>query len=37
LRAPGIERLYSGLTNKIASDAEIAAFSALASGGKFPS
>ncbi len=32
--APGIERLYSGVTNRMASDAAIASLSALASGGK---
>ena len=31
--APGIERLYSGVTNRTASTAAIASFSAVASGG----
>jgi hypothetical protein len=31
--APGIERLYSGVTNKTASDRLIASLSAVASGG----
>jgi hypothetical protein len=31
--APGMERLYSGVTNRIASDRAIASFSARASGG----
>ena len=32
--APGIDRLYSGVTNSTASDAAIASLSAMASGGK---
>ena len=32
--APGIDRLYSGVTNSTASDAAIAPLSAMASGGK---
>jgi hypothetical protein len=31
--APGIERLYSGVTNRMASDRRIASVSAVASGG----
>ena len=31
--APGIERLYSGVTNRTASEAAIASFSAVPSGG----
>jgi hypothetical protein len=33
LRAPGIERLYSGVTNKMASEARMAALNAWATGG----
>ena len=32
--APGMERLYSGVTKRTASEAAIASFSARASGGK---
>ena len=32
-RAPGMDRLYSGVTNRTASDAAIASLSASASGG----
>jgi hypothetical protein len=35
--APGIERLYSGVTNRTASEREIASISAVASGGYFAS
>jgi hypothetical protein len=35
--APGMERLYSGVTNRMASDWWIASLSAVASGGKLAS